>query len=65
MAFNRIVILGSIPEEVDVFNKTVKNYKWDDKEVTIAVGGVGKAAAADALWPFCFCRFPAKQVNYP
>ncbi len=46
MAINKVVILGSIPEEVEVFNKVRKGYKWDDKEVIIGVGGVGKASSA-------------------
>lgn len=46
MEGRKIAILASLPEEIDVFNKVVKDYKWDKNHVILEVGGVGKAAAA-------------------
>ncbi|MFW6014681.1 MAG: hypothetical protein ACOCQG_05885 [Candidatus Nanoarchaeia archaeon] len=47
MAVNKIAIISALPDEVDVFKKILHGSdKWDDKEVKIAVGGIGKVAAA-------------------
>ena len=47
MAVNKIAIISALPDEVDVFKKILHGSdKWDDKEVKVAIGGIGKVAAA-------------------
>ncbi|MGM5487689.1 MAG: hypothetical protein ACQESG_01945 [Nanobdellota archaeon] len=46
MNVRKVGIIASIPEEVNEFAQIIRDNKWDDKEVFLDVGGVGKASAA-------------------
>ena len=46
MAIRKVGIVASIPSEIEQFKKVIKDGKWDEKDVVMEVGGVGKASAA-------------------